>query len=614
MENRGQWIRGLHTFTASTIAILLCITVLMPSNASGFELYTGNDLDISLDSTLSYGLQYRVQDRDEGIVGIANGGEAYSVNYDDGNLNYDKGLVSNAIKLTSELDVKWRQFGAFVRGSAFYDFEVMDGDTERTPLSDEAEDAIGKSAELLDAYIWAQHEFGTVPVQVRLGDQVVSWGESTFIMGGINTINPVDVSKIRVPGAELKEALVPEGMVWGSIGLTENVNLEGLYLYDWEATEIDETGTYFSKADFVGKNISTSKLLLGYGRVPDQGDLPVDDTFLAASRDPSIEPSDQGQYGVALRAVVPALNSTDFGFYYLRYHARTPTLTVRSGTDEGLANAAAAAGAVIGAGGTAAQAAAVATNAYIKTAGYYTEYVEDLDLFGVSFSTELFGIGWQGEVSYRPDAPVQIDDAELLLHILGPLNPALGALSQLGPGTQTNQQIQGYIERDVYQVQSTFTYFLNPGALGYDSGILLAEIGWQHVDNMPDKDELRMEVSPTYTPGDPVSAAAFNVPATDSDDFADADSWGYSLLCRVNYNNLIGAVTVSPMVAWAHDVQGNSIFGGPFLEGRQALTLGTGFSYLSWSADLSYTRYMGNEEQNLGHDRDFIGFNIKYDF
>ncbi|MBR9986612.1 MAG: DUF1302 family protein, partial [Desulfosarcina sp.] len=325
-------------------------------------------MDISLDSILSYGLQYRVQDRDEGIVGIANGGEAYSVNYDDGNLNYDKGLVSNAIKLTSELDVKWRQFGAFVRGSAFYDFEVMDGDTERTPLSDEAEDAIGKSAELLDAYIWAQHEFGTVPVQVRLGDQVVSWGESTFIMGGINTINPVDVSKIRVPGAELKEALVPEGLVWGSIGLTENVNLEGLYLYDWEATEIDETGTYFSKADVGGENISTSKLLLGYGRVPDQGDLPVDDTFLAASRDPSIEPSDQGQYGVALRAVVPALNSTDFGFYHLRYHARTPILAVRSGTDEGLANAAAAAGAVIGAGGTAAQAAAVATNAYIKTA------------------------------------------------------------------------------------------------------------------------------------------------------------------------------------------------------------------------------------------------------
>jgi len=614
MENRSQWTRGFHTFTAPVIAILLCITVLMPSDSSGFELYSENDLDISLDSTLSYGLQYRVQDRDKGIVGISNGGEAYSVNYDDGNLNYDKGIVSNAIKITSELDVKWRQFGAFVRGSAFYDFEVMDGSTERTALSDKAEDAIGKSAEFLDAYIWAEHEIGTMPVQVRLGEQVVSWGESTFIMGGINTINPIDVSKIRVPGAELKEALVPEGLVWGSIGLTENVNLEGLYLYDWEETKIDEPGTYFSKADFVGENIAASKLMLGYGRVPDQGDLPVDETFLAAGRDLSIEPSDSGQFGVAMRAVVPALNETDFGFYYLRYHARLPILTVRSGTDEGLANAAAAAGAVIGAGGSAAQAGAVATDAYIKSAGYYTEYVEDLDLYGVSFSTELFGIGWQGEISYRPVAPFQIDDAELLLHILGPLNPALGAFCQLAASTETNKQIQGYIERDLYQVQSTFTFMLNPGALGYNSGVILAEIGWQHVDNLPDKDELRAEVSPTYTPGDPVSAAAFNVPVTDSDDFADADSWGYRLLCKVDYNNLIGAVTVSPRVAWAHDVQGNSIFGGPFLEGRQALTLGTGFSYLSWSADLSYTNYMGNKNQNLIHDRDFIGFNIKYAF
>jgi hypothetical protein len=504
--------------------------------------------------------------------------------------------------------------GVFVRGSAFYDFEVMDGSTERTELSKEAEDAIGKSAELLDAYIWGEHEFGTVPVQLRLGDQVVSWGESTFIMGGINTINPIDVSKIRVPGAELKEALVPEGMVWGSVGLTENFTVEGLYLYDWEPTEVDEPGTYFSAADFVGESIPNSKLMLGYGRVPDQGNLPVADTFLAAYRDPNKDADDQGQFGAALRAVVPALNYTDFGFFYLRYHARLPILSVRSGTDEGVSDAIAAAMEVIAGGGTAAEAQAVAVDTYVKTGGYYTEYVEDLDLFGFSFSTELFGLGWQAEVSYRPDAPVQIDDAELLLHMLGPLSSTLGELSQLGALTETDTQVQGYIERDLYQVQSTVSYILNPGFLGYDSGVIMGEVGWQHVEDMPDKDELRMEGTATYTPGSEEAAAIYNVPVTDADDFADADSWGYRLLCKVDYNNLIGAVTVSPRVAWAHDVQGNSIFGGPFLEGRQALTLGLGFSYLDWTSDLSYTAYMGNKDQNLVHDRDFIGFNIKYSF
>ncbi len=225
-----------------------------------------------------------------------------------------------------------------------YDYMVMHDDTQRTPLREEAEDAIGKSADLLDAYVWGEFELGKLPIQMRVGEQVVSWGESTFIPGGINTINPVDISKIRVPGAELKEALVPEGMAWLSMGLTDNISIEGLYLYDWEETKADEPGTYFSASDFVGENIYTSKLLLGYGRVPDQGNLSADQTFLASSRDLSKERADnQGEFGTSIWMVVPSLNDTEFGFYYLRYHARLPILSVRTGTDQGLPNAAAAA-------------------------------------------------------------------------------------------------------------------------------------------------------------------------------------------------------------------------------------------------------------------------------
>ena len=43
-----------------------------------------------------------------------------------------------------------------------------------------------------------------MPGQIRVGDQVLNWGESTFIQNGISVINPFDVSKLRVPGAELK--------------------------------------------------------------------------------------------------------------------------------------------------------------------------------------------------------------------------------------------------------------------------------------------------------------------------------------------------------------------------------------------------------------------------
>jgi len=604
MKNRIKF--KLFISAWSIAAVIVCAGMVLPPPATALELYRKNDWEVNLDSTLSWGLQWRVEKRDPGIIGIANGGDANSVNYDDGNLNYSRGLVSNALKLTTELDARTNRYGLFVRGTGLYDYRIMHGDTCRTELSKEAEDAIGKSVDLLDAYVWVAPDVGAIPIQFRLGDQVVSWGESTFIMGGINTINPVDVSKLRVPGAEIKEALVPEGMAWASAGLTENLTLEGLYLYDWSKTIPDEPGTYFSAADFIGDNIGTSKLMLGSGLVPDQGDLPMAQTFLAAPRDPDKKPGDQGQYGMAVRWVVPRLNDTEFGFYYLNYHARLPVLSVRTGTAQGRADAIAA---TIATGS-----ATAGLNAYMKTGAYYTEYAEDLKLMGTSFSTELFGLGWQGEISYRPDAPIQIDDAELLLHILGPLNPALGSLSQLGPSTGLNQQVQGYIERDIVQAQTTLSKFLNPGFLGYDSGIILGEIAWQHVRNMPDKNTLRMEGPATYTPGSAAAAAALGVSPTPADAFADQDSFGYRLMCRVTYNNAIGPVNISPRIAWRHDISGNSVFGGAFVEGRKAVTLGTAFNYLEWSADLSYTNFFGNEERDLRTDRDFVAFTVKYSF
>jgi hypothetical protein len=57
--------------------------------AGAFEFGQG-DWNGNLDTTLSYGLIWRVQDRDERLIGTANGGTARSVNYDDGNLNYKR--------------------------------------------------------------------------------------------------------------------------------------------------------------------------------------------------------------------------------------------------------------------------------------------------------------------------------------------------------------------------------------------------------------------------------------------------------------------------------------------------------------------------------------------
>ena len=108
---------------------------------------------------------------------------------------------------------------------------------------------------------------GSHPGELRAGWQVINWGESTFIQGGINAVNPVDVSVLRVPGSELRDAMLPVGAVKLSIKPSSNTSLEGFYQYAWEETKIDPVGSYFSTTDLAGGG--ATKVMLGFGSVPD---------------------------------------------------------------------------------------------------------------------------------------------------------------------------------------------------------------------------------------------------------------------------------------------------------------------------------------------------------
>ena len=80
---------------------------------------------------------------------------------------------------------------------------------------DKAKEQVCKDIRLLDAYAYGDFEIGEMPFSVRLGDQVISWGESTLIAHGISEINPVDIARLRAPGAEVKEAFIPFGACRG---------------------------------------------------------------------------------------------------------------------------------------------------------------------------------------------------------------------------------------------------------------------------------------------------------------------------------------------------------------------------------------------------------------
>ena len=154
---------------------------------------------------------------------------------------------------------------------------------------------------------------------------------------------------------------------------------------------------------------------------------------------------------------------------------------------------------------------------------------------------------------------------------------------------------------------------------------LVGEAGLTHVHGMPSKDKMRLDGPGTPVSGNPNHALSKTVyplaahpgkTAEPGDAFADATSWGYRIVGKLDYNNAIGSVTLSPRIAWAHDVNGNTPGpGGNFVEGRKAVMAGLGADYQNiWGADLSYTNFFGAGRYNLLNDRDIVAVNIKYSF
>ena len=403
--------------------------------AAAVDLSSG-EVEASLDTTLSYGVAVRVENQDKALVHQCDPKPSTEgrINDDDGNCNYDRGLISNAVKFTSDLDIGYQNMGLFLRATGFFDHENENGTRDYQELSDTAKSLVGTDLDLLDAYVTANMDFGDVAVDVRLGKHVLNWGESTFIQNGINAISPFDVSKLRVPGAELREALVAVPLISTVMELPGNFSLEGFYQLAWDKTEIDPLGTYFSTTDYVGPGTTSAFLndpalndalkLNPHG--PRLGDtLPDGSDFLVVTRGPDRNPSDAGQWGVALRYLAEGLNNTEFGFYFMNYHSRLPTVRARTGDYDGAVAGLGAmamkagefaplAGPIVGqltqrfvAAGLPLQAARAraiqafggmpvpyGVNEYASSGNYFIEYPEDIQLYGASFSTQLGASGW----------------------------------------------------------------------------------------------------------------------------------------------------------------------------------------------------------------------------
>ena len=300
-------------------------------------------LTATVQNTVTVGLGMRLNNPDPSNVGIGNGGTYQTLNEDDGNLNYGSGsFYSKSIKSMHEFDINYGdKWSVFARVSAMYDYDIMKDDTYRTKLSDAAKDDLGHEVRVLDAYWIYDTELSNNPVTFKVGNQVLSWGESTFIQNGLNAINPFDVSKLRTAGAQLKDGLLPVPMAVVNVGMTENFSVEAFWQWSHRKTRIDPAGSMFSDNDFVspganfahiGNGIGTDLLsaedsqfgAAGFGQVARRG------------HPESADPEDEGNLGISFKWLHDKVNNTEFGFYGMRYTSRLPVISGFQGAQSAL--------------------------------------------------------------------------------------------------------------------------------------------------------------------------------------------------------------------------------------------------------------------------------------
>lgn len=479
-----------------------------------------------LNSTITAGGAWRMQDRASFLVGKSNldpnvcyGQQScqgvfrdqvepartlvrapgqFSINADDGNLNYNKhDLVQGVAKVTQDLTLTYSDYSFFARWLYFNDFVNNDfteyhpnrvtsanvnqtgfapgqrdfvnaglftpllralyfpnsriygpGGVVRSERTDgEALSQAGTDFQLLDAVFTGRVPIGDHTVQVKIGRQTVNWGESTLlVINSLNQANPVNANNLYRVGFQLEEVFTPVNMLYLSTELFANAAIQGYYQFEWEPLETPTPGTFLSFID-VGTNNINDNVSISFGGAtedpealahPQENPLAlITPTTLTIERMPDKEARNSGQYGAQFSYYFENLgNGTQMGLVFMNYHSKLPYASFystdascarREGNDLGIdANNSLTwllacndmpINRVL-TGGDPRD--ATSSTVPLDSAKLMLEYPEDIKLFGYSFNTTVGDWSFQGEVAYRPRAPLQVDAEDLAFAAFGP--------------------------------------------------------------------------------------------------------------------------------------------------------------------------------------------------
>lgn len=313
---------GKHKYAGATAGLILGISTgaaPVPAVALSYEV---GDWLFNVDTTLTAAAQWRTESRDKELSTNPD-----NANLNDGNNNFDReSLTSAKGSFILELGGEYKDFSFFLRGDGLYDYvyenrksdmsrenyltyngAILNGGTvKRGDFPDGTLDEHGKRIRLLEAFANYELGLGSQEGSVRVGRQVIAWGEAILYTGVNGMQNHLDAAVAFSPGVEAKEIFLPAGAIDLKWNFTDNFSAEAYYKYEWEETTQPGVGSFLSPGDITG---------------------PGAQRFLGGSESARVarpeEADDAGQWGTALRYV------TDFGtsytLSYSRSHANTPS-------------------------------------------------------------------------------------------------------------------------------------------------------------------------------------------------------------------------------------------------------------------------------------------------
>lgn len=595
----------------TTVSVALMGLGVVSANSYAYDFTTGfGDLTGSWVSNLTAGAGIRTKSPSCSLTGDPDAygcGAAANVNQwgsgDAGDLNYRKGQpFSTYISATSELLLTMPSEGYkfMIRGTGMYDFLVAD--TARTPLSSTALAQVQYPVQLLDLWGEKDFTFNGQPAHVRLGNQVINWGESYFASGGINQTNSLDIQKILIPGSQLKQALLPAPMLSFASGLPNGFSTEAYYQFQWNGNRYPPVGTFWSVGNSFGRGAgpttisSTNVNVNGVDAGTIAGSGSGNSTTLSGVNTglvngvyagapynsigvptTSVLPSEyKPQFGVKLN-YKPKNIDVNFGFYYENYTDKSPVLSS------------------------------------LPNGSAQFSYLENRQLFGASAN---FGLGeWAigTELSYRPHDAVALSGC---FGANGPLDLNTNAVSGIDCQQWMDmKKLQYDINGQLNLTQSEYPFLK---LIHADMAVLTAELTWIYYPGLSASGVART------IGGQPVHQVAA---AGYYSWLNDGSSLGYPIAAAVGTSSSVGATVdfnwtydgsvipgwqVTPGVTFTDALYGYTpTFTANYLQGAKSVNIYVLLNQnpATWQAGINYTAFFGGHG-GVGQpyaDRNFVG-------